>query len=94
MDDESRGRLDVRGEHHLGDMVNIIQHGSLVMHQATSGAAAMSNAGGSSSTTMSTKALSRRGCRKLQVFVSLKELSEARPRSKIGALTLLVRFVC
>ena len=53
MDDESRGRLDVRGEYHLGDMVNIIQHGSLVMHQATSGVAAMSNTGGSGSTMMS-----------------------------------------
>jgi hypothetical protein len=27
--------LDVKGEFHLGDMVNIIQHGSLVMHQTT-----------------------------------------------------------
>ena len=35
MDDESRGRLDVKGEFHLGDMVNVIQHGSLVMQQTT-----------------------------------------------------------
>jgi DNA damage-binding protein 1 len=49
MDDESRGRLDVRGEYHLGDMVNIIQHGSLVMHQAASMSPAdMSETGGGS----------------------------------------------
>jgi DNA damage-binding protein 1 len=45
MDDESRGRLDVRGEFHLGDMVNCIQHGSLVMHQATTNASGSDSVG-------------------------------------------------
>lgn len=39
IDEESKGRLDVKGEFHLGDMVNCIRKGSLVMQNTQSSSA-------------------------------------------------------
>ena len=57
MDDESRSRLNINGEYHLGDMINCIQHGSLVMNQATTNTSndiIMTDVSSSSSSTTTT----------------------------------------